>query len=266
MKLLVIGSSGQIGTAVITACRDLSIKTIGIDQRPNEWNAFFTDVLKNFLNYEFNPNEGITDILFLATEPSAERLKNNPETNLKNYQSFEHALYLAKKSRARLAVVSSREFFGLRPENISEFSPQNIYEKQKRDFEARLYELQKEGLNTGVIRVPIVFGNYDTDLERLPRLVPRWCRQALDGEKIEITDGENRIELILADETAKKIIETLTAKKASFIKDIRGTEISLEDLREFIYAVTSDKEQKNGAEYSSLHYGIVTTLENLKKG
>lgn len=265
MKLLVIGSSGQIGTAVINACRDLFIKTIGIDQRPNEWDASFTDVLTDFLNYEINPNEGVTDILFLATEPSAKRLESNPETNLKNYQSFEHALSLAKRSRARLIVVSSRELFGLRPENISEFSPQNIYEKQKRDFEAGLYELQKEGLNTGVIRVPIIFGNYDTDLERLSRLVPRWCRQALDMEKVEITGSGNKIELILADETAKKIIETLTAGNASFVKDIRGTEISLEDLRELIYAVTSGKEQKNGAKFELLRCGIVTTLENLKK-
>lgn len=265
MKLLVAGSSGQIGTAVIKACRNLSIKTIGIDQRPNEWNASFTDVLTDFLNYEISPNEGITDILFLATEPSAKRLKNNPETNLKDYQSFEHALFLAKRSRARLIVVNSRELFGLRPENISEFSPQNIYEKQKMDFEVGLYELQKEGLNTGVVRVPIVFGNYDTDLERLPRLVPRWCQQALNGEKVEIADGENKIELILADETAKKIIETLTAENASFVKDIRGTEISLEDLRKLIFAVTSDKEQKNGAEFDALRYGIVTTVENLQK-
>ncbi len=265
MKLLTIGSSGQIGTAVITASRDLSIKTIGIDQRPNEWDASFTDVLTDFLNYEINANEGITDILFLTTEPSAKRLEDSPETNLKNYQTFEHAVSLAKKSRARLIMVSSRELFGLEPENISEFSPQNLYEKQKMDFEAKLYELQKEGLNTGVIRVPVVFGGYDTDLERIPRLVPRWCRQALDGKKIDITDGENKIELILADETAKKMIEALTAENASFVNDIRGTEISLKDLSELIYKVMQGDEQKNGAKSDVLRYGIKATLENLDK-
>lgn len=265
MRLLVVGSSGQIGTAVMKICHNLSIEVIGIDKRSNEWNASFTDVLTDFLNYEIKDNKDITDIIFLATEPSAKRLENNPETNLQNYKTFERAVSLAKKFGARLVIISSREFFGLKPDNIAAFSPQNIYEKQKMDFEVRLYELQKEGLNTGVVRVPVVFGGYDTDLERLPRLVPRWCKQALNEEEIEVLNGNNKIELSLVEDVTKSLMETLTVETGSFVKDIHGTEISLENLSKLIYKVMRGDEQKNGAEFELLRYGIKATLENLGK-
>lgn len=265
MKLLIVGSSGQIGTAVIKICHDLPIDVIGVDKRPNEWNASFTNVLTDFLNYEIKDSKGVTDIIFLATEPSAKRLESNPEINLQNYKTFEHAISLAKKLGARLVIISSREFFGLKSDSVAAFSPQNIYEKQKMDFEAKLYELQKEGLNTGVIRAPVVFGGYDTDLERLPRLVPRWCKQALNKEEIEVLNGNNKIELSLVEDIAERLMETLTVETGSFVKDIRGTEISLENLSKFIYKVARGDEQKNGAEFDVLRYGIKVTLENLGK-
>lgn len=265
MKLLVVGSSGQIGTAIMKICQDLSTEAIGIDRRPNKWNASFTNGLTDFLDYEIKDSEGVTDIIFLATEPSAKRLENNPEINLQNYQTFEYAISLARELHARLIMISSHELFGLKPDSVAAFSPQNIYERQKMDFEAKLYKLQKEGLNTGVIRVPVVFGGYDTDLERLPRLVPRWCKQALNKEEIEVLNSNNKIELSLVEDIVKRLMETLTVETGSFVKDIRGTEISLENLSKLIYKVVRGDEQKNGAEFDVLRYGIKTTLEDLGK-
>lgn len=265
IKLLVIGSSGQIGTGIIKICHDLQVETVGIDNRPNKWNESYTNVLTDFLNYEIKDLKGVTDIIFLASESSAKHLENNPEINFKNYKTFEYAIYLSKKLRARLIIISSRELFGLKPENIAAFSPQNIYEKQKMDFEMKLFELKKESLITGVFRVPIVFGGYDTDLERLPRLVPRWCKQILDGEEIKVLNNDNKIELTLIKNVSEKIMETLSVETGFFIKNIHGIEISLEKLSELIYKVARGEKQKNGAEFNMLRYGIKATLENLAK-
>ena len=264
-NLLVIGSSGQIGTALMRICCERSIAATGLDIRPNRWDEKLTDLCLDFLVYEPSAVSHFTDIVFLATHPSARELEKNALQNEKDYRAFNHAKICAKRSGARLSIVSSQELFGIVPEKIDVFTAHTVYEKQKKDFESELYELRKENYRTGVLRVPIVFGGYDTDLERIPRLVPRWCQQALAGEPIDVTNPHKTVLLTLVDDVVVTLLDCLFESGKSFLKEVSGTSITIGHLAKLIKEV-KDGNKKNDGALEMIRRGIVDTFNNLRGG
>lgn len=262
-KFLIVGSSGQIGTALAVACRSNSIPALGLDARPNFWDPSITSIQMNLLEYIPRLSDDITDIIFLATEASSRRLVENPDFSRKDYLAFAHAIDLATRCHSRLSIVSSRELFGVAPDKIFGFVPRNAYEKQKKDFEMRLYELRE--IDYGVLRIPIAFGGYDTDIDRLPRLIPRWCQQVLKGEKIEVIHGEETIELVHISDVISRFLNILVNSSKSFLEEIRGVTISFSSLAKLIeevYGMYARK--KNGTEYDLFRLGIIATFQSLE--
>lgn len=260
--ILVVGSSGQIGTALMLESRSRGMQTVGIDLRDNPWEASLTDLKMDFLDYIPHEKDHPTDLIFLATEPSAQRLEKNPSINSKNYRDFDHAAELTKNYQMRLIIISSRELFGLSPHEVSLYQAQKLYEQQKKDFETRLFEMGKQGYKTGILRVPIAFAGYDTDLERLPRLVPRWCANIIKGEEILI-EKDKEIELILVEKVAKMLVNLLIRERGSFLKEIRGAKISLKALADLIRSVAKDNQNKKNEADDMLRLGIKKTLAAL---
>lgn len=258
-KILIVGSSGQIGTALVFESRSRGIQTIGIDLRDNPWEASLTDLKIDFFDYFPDEKDRFTDLIFLATEPSAKRLEKNPLINTENYRNFDHAVELTKKYKMRLLIISSRELFGLSPYEVSIYPAQKLYEQQKKDFENSLFEMKKQGYKTGVLRVPIVFAGYDTDMERLPRLVPSWCAKIIEGEDVLI-DNDGEVELVPVEKVANILINLLVRERGSFLKEIRGVHIGLRALADLIRSVVEDNQNKKNEASGVLRLGIKKTI------
>lgn len=261
-KLFIIGSSGQIGSALMDWCRNNGVEAFGLDNRKNPWKESLTNKITNFEN--FDESLDFSDIIFLSTESSAKNLESDKARADKDMHLFLKACDLSKSNNARMVIVSSRELFGLTDSTLDCFKPKNAYEKQKYIFETNLKQMRQEGWRTGVIRVPIVCGGFDDDIQRIQRLIPRLCNQLVKEGKTVVTNSDNLIPFALVDDVVNSLMNELINNIGSFLLDIKGTSIKLSDLVNLIKQTYNTKNKKR-EEIEPLQIAIRRTLLSLDR-
>jgi len=263
-RFLIVGSSGQIGSALAAELLARGHAVQGIDPRPNAWIEIPTD-LKPFEEAvgDLDASHGYTDIVMLATTASARQLQEHVEMDAQDRGRFEGACRLASDFGMRLTIVSSRELFGKTREDLAAMRSSNAYEAQKRDAELAMADFRDRGGDGIVVRVPIVFGGYDTDVARLPRLVPRWCNQYLEQGRVDVTNGETSIELLRAEDAAKKIAERLLGDGGEWVIEARGVETTLAALATAVEKLGHDP--KASTIHPDLARGILDTYAALRR-
>lgn len=261
-QLLIIGSSGQIGSGLMSWCRKHGVQATGVDARPNPWSSDLTDAIVDFATFIPEGDRRYTDVVFLATEPSARRLNADPRITEKDVALFERAIEYAARWGARTIIVSSRELFGLDEDGLREFRPPDAYVAEKRRMETMLHDARRSGASFGIIRVPIVCGGFDGDVDRVSRLIPRWCDAALRGRPIEIDDPAVRLPFVAVDEVCDELSRRILADDASFVIEVRGDTVTLGTLKEMILRAVSDLDKKKEGG-NPLESAIIRTLQTL---
>lgn len=263
-RFLIVGSSGQIGTALATEFLSRGFAIQGIDPCANPWIEIPTEILTfEDIRDDFFAVGSYTDIVMLATTASARQLQERPELDGQDRQRYEKARLVALNFGMRLTIVSSRELFGKTRAELEWMAVNSAYEAQKRDMELAVADFQALGGEGLIARVPVVFGGYDTDIARLPRLVPRWCSQFLEHGRVEVSNGENAIELLRAEDAAKKIAERLLGEGGGVI-EIRGVETTLATLAKTVEAIGRGEDP--GSIHPSIVEGIDDTYAALRAG
>ena len=177
-----------------------------------------------------------------------------------------NTLDFAERSGARLVLASTSEVYGdplehPQPEtywgNVNPIGPRSVYDEAKRFAEALTFAYRRgRDTDTGVARI---FNTYGPRMRADDgRMVPTFCRQALDGEPITVSgSGQQTRSLCHVDDTVDGLIalarsgsagpvnignpdEVTVLHIAELIRDLAGGDSPIE----FVPAVQDDPQRR----------------------
>lgn len=208
MRILITGSSGQIGTNLGLHLQQQGHYVFGVDKRPNTWTTEIETLLQD-LSVKYNHYKngiGYTDypadldvVVHFAAHAKVHELVEQPDRALENITMTYNVLEFCRHNNLPIIFSSSREVYGdihryITEESYADFAfTESPYSASKISGEALIYSYaQCYGLNYLVFRFSNVYGRYDNDLERMERVIPLFIRKISNGEPITVY-GEKKV-------------------------------------------------------------------------
>lgn len=216
MRVLITGSSGQIGTNLALRLLDEGHSVFGVDKRINPWTDRFRYLLQD-LSSNYPPYEKgiggveypeVDIVVHLAAHAKVHELVRYPHRAMENITMTYNVLEYCRLARLPIVFSSSREVYGdihryiadenLRPATMGESTAhfaytESPYSASKIASEALIYSYARcYGLRYIVFRFSNVYGRFDNDIERMERVIPLFIRRIARDEPITIY-GENKI-------------------------------------------------------------------------
>src|SRR5439155_8580766 len=209
MRVLITGSSGQIGTNLGLQLLDDGHEVFGVDKRQNAWTDAFPTWLQDLSGHYPAYHGGIGGIEYpevdvvvhLAAHAKVHQLVREPHRALENAIMTFNVLEYARQLGLPLVFSSTREVYGdvhrfeEYAEEAADFAfTESPYSASKIASEAFIYSYARcYGLNYLVFRFSNVYGRYDSDLWRMDRVLPLWMHQLSRGEPITIFGGDQKV-------------------------------------------------------------------------
>jgi nucleoside-diphosphate-sugar epimerase len=204
VRILVTGSSGQIGTNLALALQARGDEVFGVDKRPNEWTHEIPSATVDLVAASADPAGWSPPwrpdcIVHLAAWAKVHQLVVEPEKALENVQMSFTALEWARRYECPLVFGSSREVYGdihrhITEEGMADFVvAESPYSASKIAGEAFIYSYAKcYALPVLVFRFSNVYGRFDSDADRMERVIPLFLRRIAAGEPITVF-GRNKM-------------------------------------------------------------------------
>jgi nucleoside-diphosphate-sugar epimerase len=216
MRVLITGSSGQIGTNLGLYLQEKGHYVFGIDKRPNAWTDEIETLLqdlsapyrdyKNGLGHVDYPPD-LDAVVHLAAHAKVHELVQQPDRALENITMTYNVLEFCRQNNVPLIFSSSREVYGdihryITEESYADFAfTESPYSASKISGEALIYSYaQCYGLNYLVYRFSNVYGRYDNDLERMSRVIPKFIRQISAGQPITVYGKDKVLDFTYIDD------------------------------------------------------------------
>ena len=209
MKILVTGSSGQIGTNLALRLLADGHEVFGVDQRLNTWTDEFQYLLQDLSGQYPAFPDGIggvpypeTDlVVHLAAHAKVHQLVAQPHRALENLMMTFNVLEFCRLQRLPLVFSSTREVYGdvHRFEGYGEATAdfaftESPYSASKIASEAFIYSYARcYGLKYLAFRFSNVYGRFDNDLHRMSRVLPLFIHQMLRDEPITVYGGAEKV-------------------------------------------------------------------------
>lgn len=181
MRLLITGSSGQIGTNLALRCLAVGHTVNGVDVRPNAWSADIPTLIHD-LAREPLPDTAFMRadvVVHLAAHAKVHQSVEQPARAHENVVMTHHVLEYCRSKNIPLIYSSSREVYGdtLRTttcETDADFlTAASPYSASKIACESAIYAYARcYGLRYIVFRLSNVYGLYDNDAARMERVIP----------------------------------------------------------------------------------------------
>ena len=216
MRILITGSSGQIGTNLALDLLDDGHFVYGIDIRPNTWTGRFETLLQDLSVPYANFSGGIGHapypekldlVVHFAAHAKVHELVEQPARALENVTMTYNVLEYCRHNNLPLIFSSSREVYGdihryITEESYADFAfTESPYSASKISGEALIYAYaQCYGLRYLVFRFSNVYGRYDNDLERMERVVPLFIRRIRNQEPITVFGREKVLDFTYIDD------------------------------------------------------------------
>lgn len=221
MRVLITGSSGQIGTNVGLALLDRGDQVVGIDRRKNEWTTRIPTVEKNLCECPGGklPVEGKFDlVLHLAAYAKVFELVEHPDRALENIVMCFNTLEYCRKTATPIIFGSSREVYGdiqrhITDERQADFVvAESPYSASKIAGEALIYSYaQCYKLPYLVFRFSNVYGRYDCDAERMERVIPLFIDRIAKGQPITVFGREKVLDFTYVDDCVAGVLAAIDA-------------------------------------------------------
>ncbi len=227
MRVLITGSSGQIGTNLGLGLRERGDQVVGIDLRPNAWTDQLETIRLDMRTAKAKdyPGGRFDVVVHLAAHAKVFELVEHPERALENITVCFSALEFARQNRLPFIFGSSREVYGDILRHVTEEAEADFvvaespYSASKIAGEALIYSYAEcYGLPYLVFRFSNVYGRYDNDLERMERVLPLFMRKIARDEPIVVYGKEKVFDFTYVDDCVNGItraIDALTAGKVS---------------------------------------------------
>ncbi len=210
MRILVTGSSGQIGTNLALRLLADGHSVFGVDKRPNAWaKDAFPTLLQDLAGHYAAFPGGINGVEYpevdlvvhLAAHAKVHQLVRQPQRALENTIMTFNVLEFARGMNLPIVHSSTREVYGdvhrfeEYAEEAADFAfTESPYSASKIASEAFIYSYARcYGLRYLVFRFSNVYGRYDSDLWRMDRVLPLWMHQLSRGEEITIFGGDQKV-------------------------------------------------------------------------
>ena len=209
MRVLITGSSGQIGTNLALRLQADGHSVFGVDKRQNTWTDKFPYLLQDLAGHYPAFPGGIGGVeypepdvvIHLAAHAKVHQLVLQPHRALENAIMTFNVLEYCRAAKLPLIFSSTREVYGdvHRFEEYGEATAdfaytESPYSASKITSEAFIYSYARcYGLKYLVFRFSNVYGRYDSDLHRMERVLPLFTHQMLRGEPITVFGGDEKV-------------------------------------------------------------------------
>jgi len=232
LRILITGSSGQIGTNLGLRLLDERHFVYGVDIRQNAWtdriDTLIQDLSLSYSNFEngigyVDYPKDIDIVVHLAAHAKVHALVEDPLRALKNINMSFNILEFCRHNNLPIIFSSSREVYGdihryITEESHADFAfTESPYSASKISGEALIYSYaQCYGLRYIVFRFSNVYGRYDNDIERMERVIPLFIRKVKNREPITIFGEDKVLDFTYVDDCVDGIcrgIELLNSRK-----------------------------------------------------
>ncbi|HEV8103076.1 MAG TPA: NAD-dependent epimerase/dehydratase family protein [Gaiellaceae bacterium] len=209
MRVLITGSSGQIGTNLGLRLLSDGHDVFGVDKRQNPWTDAFPTLLQDLAGHYPAFEGGIGGVEYpradvvvhLAAHAKVHQLVREPHRALENAIMTFNVLEYARQLSLPLVFSSTREVYGdvhrfeEYAEEAADFAyTESPYSASKITSEAFIYSYARcYGLGYLVFRFSNVYGRYDNDLWRMERVLPLFTHQLARREPITIFGGDDKV-------------------------------------------------------------------------
>jgi nucleoside-diphosphate-sugar epimerase len=216
MKVLITGSSGQIGTNLGLRLLDEGHFVFGIDVRPNGWTDRIPTLLQDLAApyHHFKGGMGhvpyppdLDVVVHFAAHAKVHELVEQPDRALANIKMTFNVLEFCRHNNVPILFSSSREVYGdihryITEESHADFAfTESPYSASKIAGEALIYSYaQCYNLPYLVFRFSNVYGRYDNDIERMERVIPLFIRKISRREPITIYGQEKVLDFTYVDD------------------------------------------------------------------
>jgi UDP-glucuronate 4-epimerase len=209
VKILITGSSGQIGTNLALRLLADGHEVFGVDKRLNTWTDDFRYLLQDLSGHypafpggiggvEYPPVELV---VHLAAHAKVHQLVRQPERSLENMTMTFNVLEFCRQGPIPIVFSSSREVYGdvRRFEGYAEATAdfaftESTYSASKIAGEALIYSYARcYGLPYLVFRFSNVYGRFDNDLHRMERVIPLFIHRMLRDQPVTVYGGPDKI-------------------------------------------------------------------------
>jgi UDP-glucose 4-epimerase len=216
MRVLITGSSGQIGTNLALRLQEQGHYVFGVDIRPNTWTSQFDTLLQDLsapyrdfrggLGHAEYP-AGLDAVVHLAAHAKVHELVQQPHRALGNITMTFNMLEYCRQNDLPIIFSSSREVYGdihryIIEESYADFAfTESPYSASKISGEALVYSYaQCYGLRYLVFRFSNVYGRYDNDLERMERVIPLFIHKISRRQPIIIYGRDKVLDFTYIDD------------------------------------------------------------------
>jgi UDP-glucuronate 4-epimerase len=228
MRVLITGSSGQIGTNLGLALLAAGHEVQGIDKRSNSWTDEIETAVVDLVelgraNTTFEPAWQPDCVVHLAAWPIVRQMVREPHKALENVEMTFAALEIARANNSAMIFGSSREVYGeihrhVTDEAMADFVvAESPYSASKIAGEAFFYSWARcYNLPHLVFRFSNVYGRYDNDIDRLERAIPKFVRRIAGGHPIEVYGRNKTLDFTYIDDCVRGVmagIEALVDRK-----------------------------------------------------
>lgn len=225
MKILITGSSGQIGTNLALTLQARGDEVVGIDCRLNSWTNEIETCQINLVNANKSdlPDGPFDVVVHLAAHAKVFELVEQPSRALENVVMAFTVLDYARRHKIPLVFGSSREVYGDIHRHVTEEATADFvvaespYSASKISGEAFIYSYAEcYGLPYLVFRLSNVYGRYDNDIDRMERVLPLFIKKIAQDDPIVIFGKEKVLDFTYVDDCIDGIcrgIDALVADK-----------------------------------------------------
>ncbi|UCD30769.1 MAG: NAD-dependent epimerase/dehydratase family protein, partial [Planctomycetota bacterium] len=220
MKVLITGSSGQIGTNLALSLMNRGDQVVGIDRRPNNWTDKIETVEIDLLttNSKDFPKGSFDIVVHLAAHAKVFELVENPDRALENVKSCFNVLDYARQKKIPLIFGSSREVYGdihrhVTDEEAADFVvAESPYSASKIAGEAFIYSYAEcYNLPYLVFRFSNVYGRYDNDIDRMERVLPLFINEIANDRLIVVYGKEKMFDFTYIDDCIEGVVQGIDA-------------------------------------------------------
>ncbi len=208
MRILITGSSGQIGTNLALLLQSQGHWVYGVDIRTNTWTDQIP-MLQQDLSVQYSNHKGgigyieypqdLDVVVHLAANAKVHELVVHPDRALQNITMTFNVAEFCRQNNLPIIFSSSREVYGdihryITNETDANFSfTESPYSASKISGEALIYSYaQCYDMAYLVFRFSNVYGRYDNDIERMERVIPLFIRKIQAGDPLTIY-GEDKV-------------------------------------------------------------------------
>ena len=228
MRVLITGSSGQIGTNLALRLMADGHKVFGVDKRQNTWVDDHSWYLLQDLAGHYPSYAGgiggveypeVDLVVHLAAHAKVHQLVRQPHRALENAIMTFNVLEYARGVGVPIIFSSSREVYGdvhrfeEYAETVADFAfTESTYSASKIAGEAFVYSYARcYGLPYLVFRFSNVYGRFDNDLQRMVRVLPLFTHKLSRGEPITVYGEDKTLDFTHVDDCVDGVVRGIEA-------------------------------------------------------